>query len=64
MKHLACVLGLALALGVGADALGAGTEVDPAIPSYEKVSGISGSLNSVGSDTLNNLMTFGKSIRM
>lgn len=32
-------------------------EVDPAIPSYEKVSGVSGNLNSVGSDTLNNLMT-------
>jgi phosphate transport system substrate-binding protein len=32
-------------------------QIDPAIPSYEKVSGISGNLNSVGSDTLNNLMT-------
>src|SRR5215470_2794459 len=31
--------------------------VDPAIKSYEKVSGVSGNLNSVGSDTLNNLMT-------
>lgn len=31
--------------------------VDPALPSYEKVSGISGNLNSVGSDTMNNLMT-------
>jgi len=33
-------------------------QVDPAIPSYKAVSGISGSLNSIGSDTLNNLMTF------
>jgi phosphate transport system substrate-binding protein len=32
-------------------------QVDPAIPSYQKVSGVSGSLSSVGSDTLNNLMT-------
>ena len=31
--------------------------VDDAIPAYEKASGISGNLNSVGSDTLNNLMT-------
>lgn len=32
-------------------------QVDPAIPSYKAVSGISGNLNSIGSDTLNNLMT-------
>lgn len=32
-------------------------QVDPALPTYEKVSGISGNLNSIGSDTLNNLMT-------
>ena len=31
--------------------------VDADLPSYEKVSGISGNLNSIGSDTLNNLMT-------
>src|SRR5215813_7751755 len=31
--------------------------VDPALKPYEKVSGVSGNLNSVGSDTLNNLMT-------
>ncbi len=31
--------------------------VDPGIMPYEKTSGISGSLNSIGSDTLNNLMT-------
>lgn len=30
--------------------------VDPALPTYEPVAGISGNLNSVGSDTLNNLM--------
>lgn len=32
-------------------------KVDPAIPAYQKVSGISGNLSSVGSDTMNNLMT-------
>ena len=32
--------------------------VDPAIKHYEKVSGVDGSLNSIGSDTLNNLMTY------
>jgi phosphate transport system substrate-binding protein len=32
-------------------------EVDPSIPAYESTSGVSGNLNSIGSDTLNNLMT-------
>ena len=32
-------------------------KVDPALPSYKAVSGVSGNLSSVGSDTLNNLMT-------
>jgi len=35
----------------------ASAEVDPNLPNYERVSGISGNLSSVGSDTLNNLMT-------
>jgi len=33
------------------------SHLDPALPSYKAVSGISGNLNSIGSDTLNNLMT-------
>lgn len=33
-------------------------EVDSAISEYQSVSGISGNLNSIGSDTLNNLMTY------
>src|SRR5262245_59479835 len=33
-------------------------QVDPSIPSYKPSGGISGSLSSIGSDTLNNLMTF------
>jgi len=32
-------------------------KVDPALPSYRKISGVSGSVNSVGSDTMNNMMT-------
>ncbi len=32
--------------------------LDPALPEYQAISGISGTLNSIGSDTLNNLMTF------
>lgn len=32
-------------------------QVDPNLKSYSKVSGVSGNLNSIGSDTLNNLMT-------
>jgi len=31
---------------------------DPKLPSYSKVAGVTGNLNSVGSDSLNNLMTF------
>jgi len=49
----------ALALSALAVApVGAQAQVDPAIPAYQKTSGVSGNLSSVGSDTLNNLMTF------
>lgn len=44
----------ALVLTAGA----APVTVDPAIKPYKAVSGVSGNLNSIGSDTLNNLMTF------
>jgi phosphate transport system substrate-binding protein len=43
------------ALLVPAGALAQG--VDPALPDYTKASGVSGNFSSVGSDTLNNLMT-------
>ncbi|MBU0481298.1 MAG: phosphate ABC transporter substrate-binding protein [Proteobacteria bacterium] len=33
-------------------------EIDTGIPEYVKVSGVSGNLDSIGSDTLNNLMTY------
>lgn len=36
---------------------GGKVEVDPEIPGYKQVSGVTGNLNSTGSDTLSNLMT-------
>jgi len=33
------------------------SHIDASVPNYETVSGVSGNLNSIGSDTLNNLMT-------
>ncbi|MFP5288616.1 MAG: PstS family phosphate ABC transporter substrate-binding protein, partial [Thermoanaerobaculia bacterium] len=48
----------ALALALSGSLLSAqAVKVDPAIPGYKKTSGVSGNLSSVGSDTLNNLMT-------
>jgi phosphate transport system substrate-binding protein len=32
-------------------------QVDPGIPAYSKTAGVSGSLSSIGSDTMNNMMT-------
>jgi phosphate transport system substrate-binding protein len=55
MKRTAIAVGLAAAAYAGLQAQTA--RVDPAIPAYQKVSGISGNLNSVGSDTMNNMMT-------
>jgi phosphate transport system substrate-binding protein len=51
-----------MALGVAALAVTAGaaigqTKLDPDLPHYKSVSGVSGNVSSVGSDTLNNLMT-------
>ena len=47
----------ALALAGSFAAFGAyALDVDPALPDYKKQSGVEGSLKSVGSDTLNNLM--------
>lgn len=53
------LLALALLGIVASNALAdEAVQVDPALPSYEKVSGVSGNLNSIGSDTMNNLMTY------
>jgi phosphate transport system substrate-binding protein len=58
LKQLTHLLGLSLVILAAATALGAAPKVDPAVKPYQPVSGISGNLNSIGSDTLNNLMTF------
>ena len=51
------VLAAAWFLLISWPAMGQAVKVDDAIPAYTKTSGVSGTLNSVGSDTLNNLMT-------
>jgi len=43
-------------LFLGSVALGEGATVDPNIPSYKPIEGVSGSIKSIGSDTMNNLM--------
>jgi phosphate transport system substrate-binding protein len=53
-KKAAAVVALAVAGTVVAQTV----TVDAALPVYKRVSGISGNLNSIGSDTLNNLMTY------
>ncbi|MDO8329701.1 MAG: phosphate ABC transporter substrate-binding protein PstS family protein [Fluviicoccus sp.] len=52
------MLQLAMAVGLSFGMTLANAAVDAGIPVYKKTSGISGSLSSVGSDTLANLMTF------
>jgi phosphate transport system substrate-binding protein len=49
---------LALAALTGLAASAQAIKVDPKVTTYKKVSGISGNLSSVGSDTLNNLMAY------
>ncbi|ADC71472.1 phosphate binding protein [Thioalkalivibrio sp. K90mix] len=51
------LLALATATAMAITPFTASAEVDADIPAYEAVSGISGNLSSIGSDTLNNLMT-------
>jgi len=55
MKLTAIVAALGVAAGLTAGA--ASAKVDPNLPTYTATSGVSGNFSSVGSDTLNNLMT-------
>ncbi len=55
LKRLMAAMTFVAAGVATAHAVAAG--VDPAIPAYTKVTGVSGNLSSVGSDTLANLMT-------
>ncbi|HEY9053044.1 MAG TPA: phosphate ABC transporter substrate-binding protein PstS family protein [Gammaproteobacteria bacterium] len=56
LNRLFAVAGLAAAMFAGAAS--AEVEVDAKLATYKPVSGVSGNLSSVGSDTLANLMTF------
>jgi phosphate transport system substrate-binding protein len=56
LKSFALAAGLLVAApGLPAQAI----RVDDKLPEYKPVSGISGKLSSIGSDTLNNLLTYG-----
>jgi phosphate transport system substrate-binding protein len=55
MQRFIVGLSLVIATTVGAQSA---VTADPKLPDYKPQAGISGNLNSIGSDTLNNLMTF------
>src|SRR5262245_52156814 len=57
MKARMTVGAVVAAAVLGASLAGAQVQVDPGLTPYKTVSGISGNISSVGSDTLNNLMT-------
>jgi phosphate transport system substrate-binding protein len=58
LKKWTLALSLAIPMVVGGIAMAQdGVKLDPGLDSYKAVSGVSGNLSSVGSDTLNNLMT-------
>jgi len=57
-QTLKSFLALALVAATGSVAFAEKVDVDAKIPDYKTVAGVSGNLNSIGSDTLNNLMTF------
>jgi len=50
------ILTLAALAGAGVLVAAQAQKVDSALPPYAKTSGVSGSLNSIGSDTMNNMM--------
>lgn len=56
-KSILTALGFLATALIGQSALAAAVEVDPKLPVYQKASGVAGNFTSVGSDTLNNLMT-------
>lgn len=58
MNKIVAALGIiAGSAFVAQSAVAQAVKVDPALPTYQKASGVSGNFTSVGSDTLNNLMT-------
>ncbi len=50
------ILALAALAALAGAAVAQQAKVDPAIAAYQKTSGVSGNVNSVGSDTMNNMM--------
>lgn len=57
-RGLIILFSLAALIGISVAPVKAQMQADPNLSRYEKTSGVSGNLNSMGSDTLNNLMTF------
>lgn len=57
VRTMFCGAALAATSMVAVSATMAQVQLDPALPSYQAVSGVSGNLKSVGSDSMNNLMT-------
>ncbi len=53
MKRISMALGCAL---LGAVAVAQQVAIEPGISAYQRTSGVSGNINSIGSDTMNNLM--------
>lgn len=51
------LLAAAVLAGSSLAAYSVDADVDPNLPDYQRASGVSGNLSSIGSDTLNNLMT-------
>jgi phosphate transport system substrate-binding protein len=58
MKLTSLLAAAGLAFAATTTARAQAIKVDDALPAYAPVSGISGKISSIGSDTLNNLMTF------
>ena len=56
VKFRQCLVAACLVAVVSVAAFGA-VEVDPELPAYQPVEGVTGSIKTVGSDTMNNLMT-------
>ncbi|MFW5652959.1 MAG: PstS family phosphate ABC transporter substrate-binding protein [Planctomycetota bacterium] len=56
IKSMLRILAVVATAGLVSTSVLGQTQVDPNLPSYKPVQGVSGSINSVGSDTMNNMM--------
>ncbi len=57
VKISSAIIALVFVIAAGTASAQEPVKVDAGIPEYTKTSGVSGNINSVGSDTMNNLMT-------